>query len=206
MADVEQTVDQASANIGAAHSEPFESIVGSLLFWTTFFIAAAMYAGLVLAPRLIQSSQLQQQHRNLAHQVDARAADIAHLDRLATALANDPDFRSRVALDEFSIVSDQKTQITVTSDLQFDARVPRVHILSEHVQSESLLVRQLQPLAIDERFRKRWGVATACVVFFAFGVFNSQVLSGAISRRLSESLRSFVTRYQRGGEFESADL
>lgn len=95
--------------------------VRSFLFWPVLLLAAALHAGVVLSPAIVESMELDEAYAARTESLARLEEQAAQLRRMEQALATDRGFRSRVALSQTGISApDGQVQISLSDDLRFD--------------------------------------------------------------------------------------
>ena len=130
-----------------------ESRIGwmiSLTFWILLFIAASLFAAVVLAPRYLSYLNLRNEYLTNQVQLVSLENQVEYLKEIAHSLENDPEFRSEVARVDFDATSPGEERIAVEPDHALDvpqwnpnqkASVTMLGVLSENqnVRSSILL-------------------------------------------------------------------
>lgn len=95
--------------------------VRSFLFWPVLLLAAALHAGVVLSPAIVESMELDEAYAARTESLARLEEQAAQLRRMEQALATDKGFRSRVALSQTGIPAPEgQVQISLSDDLRFD--------------------------------------------------------------------------------------
>ncbi len=174
-------MNDASRTTNDADTLDSGSWVVSLAFWLVLFTAAAVYAAVALAPRLLAYTALEQHYvENQIRLVELERRN-DHLTRVADALEGDPDFATQLLRIDFDAARPGEERIAVD---------PRFHLA---VQGEAAAVAPpslpwytplAEVLARDAGLRRRLLVAAAVAVVLAFAVLhdaNGTVLGRATS-------------------------
>ncbi|WP_145222482.1 hypothetical protein [Gimesia alba] len=139
----------------------------SLTFWIFLFIAASLFAAVVLAPRYLSYLNLQNEY--LANQVQLVSLEnqVEYLREIAHSLEHDPEFRSEVARVDFDAVRPGEERIAVDPDLALDVpqwdpgkKIP--------VSNRSWYVPMLGVLSENQKVRSSILLTAAVIVVLAF--------------------------------------
>ncbi|MBT5017337.1 hypothetical protein OAF74_01895 [bacterium] len=175
--------------------KPLEAFAVSLGFWLTLLTASAMYAILVLAPKLVELSKIQEHSVQLQALKDQRLQEVEHLHRLANAIENDAEFLARIRSNEFSLKREGTVQITVPSELGFDARVP--HEPAPRTEANSVLFADsLRQFSSQTHLRRNWMWVMLGLFFVAFLFMNEAFFSGKFGRSMLRWTGNLFQRYR----------
>ncbi len=176
------------------HLHPLESLAISISFWLTLLLASLLFALLTLSPRWVEITHLQSLSRSNQEQLSQTNQEIHHLNRVATAMVEEPEFVSRLAKKEFSLAAQGSVQIQVEKNLNYDARVPTLMQTTKQFENAwyNDLLRQF---SVHSRLRTpcRWGAAGLFLVAFLF--LNESFFTGNIGRFILNLLAGFFRRY-----------
>lgn len=173
----------------------FESIAVSLGFWLTLIAATSMYAGLVLAPKIIENIDLQIAASQLEEVKNRRHQEVAHLIRLANAIEHDAEFLARIRSREFALKREGTVEIAVPAELGFDARVPQF----EGQQAASVTSWYegfLRNLSSPTEFKRNWCVVMLCLFLVSFLVMNERFFSNQWGKATLHSVGNVFQRYR----------
>ena len=181
-------------------SQAAGSLLMSLAFWITLVVAALMYAGVSLSPKLADWMQARQQLTSNAYRLQQLENEADYLERIAGALKKDPQFAERLVQLSQSPASDAALQ-----DSQMIAAQLRPETKSDAKKSDngwlanprvhSAVIR----LASDLDLRRWLLIASAASTVFAFTLFNDSGVKFAIAAFVSiRSAISFLfSRYRK---------
>ena len=154
-------------------SQAAGSLFMSLAFWITLVVAAMMYAGVSLSPKLADWMQARKQLTSNAYRLQQLENEADYLERIAGALKKDPQFAERLVQLSQSPASEAALQ-----DSQMIAAQLRPETKSAAKKSEtgwlanprvhSAVIR----LASDLDLRRWLLIAAAGSTLFAFTFFN----------------------------------
>lgn len=141
------------------------------LFWMCLIAAVALYAPCVLAGRFVAWWELQ--HRYLRNQGELVAAQhqIRHLQRVADALEQDPDFAAQVARAELGAAPSRTHVIPLPPELNSDPRIPPDPANVEP-SAEAWYVPVLRRIAGDAALRRNLLCAAAGIFLLGFLAFR----------------------------------
>jgi len=95
----------------------------SFLFWPVLLVAAALHAGVVLSPAIVESMELDRAYGARTEALARLEEQAAQLQRMEQALVSDGGFRSRIALSETGVpFPEGQVRISLSDDLRFDPR------------------------------------------------------------------------------------
>ena len=112
----------------ATHSEERENSRGwltSLAFWLCLFSAAALYAAVVLSPRLLTLLALQREHDSNQWRLVALKSQVDHLQKVIDAQRNDPAFVRELARSDFHVADAHEQRIPVDRHLRLNIETAR---------------------------------------------------------------------------------
>lgn len=175
--------------------KPVEAFAVSLGFWLTLLAASTMYAILALAPKFVEHSQIQEHSQHLQTLNAERLQEVEHLQRLAVAIENDTEFLDRIRSNEFSLKREGTVQITVPTELGFDARVPQKSVARSEANSV-LYADSLRQLSTQTRLRRNWMCVMLGLFLVAFLFMNEAFFSGKLGRTLLRRVGNLFQRYR----------
>jgi hypothetical protein len=91
----------------------------ALAFWCCLGISAALFAAVTLAPKLRSYRELRHEYDALERKLAVEERQVQHLQQVADALRNDPDFASELARADFG-TDDSEERIPVDPRLNLD--------------------------------------------------------------------------------------
>jgi hypothetical protein len=158
------------------------SLLMSLAFWITLVVAALMYAGVSLSPKLADWMQAREQLTSNAYRLQQLENEADYLERIAGALKKDPQFAERLIqlsqspASEAAMLDSEMIAAQLRPETKSDAKKsdtgwlanPRVH---------SAVIR----LASDLDLRRWLLIASAVSTVFAFTLFNDSGVKFAIA-------------------------
>jgi hypothetical protein len=189
------------SEVASPESEPSagrcRAWLSSLFFWTGLGAAGVLAALLELSPRLVQMETLQQQARKNAIQLQHAEQELQHLRQLTWGLKNDPEFLTRVALQEFRTAPQGETQISLNPDLVYDPREVNFSVPEALYESPDWQMPVLQTFAVSHSVRTRCYTALILLTLWLFvccqgdsgGAMNASPLN-QFSSRLTQRYRS----------------
>ncbi|QDT94905.1 hypothetical protein [Gimesia aquarii] len=92
----------------------------SLIFWIFLFIAASLFASIVLAPRYLSYLNLRNEYHANQVRLVTLENQVEYLRQVAHSLEHDPEFRSEVARVDFDAVRPGEERIAVEPNLALD--------------------------------------------------------------------------------------
>tara|TARA_R110002095_G_scaffold121566_1_gene105759 strand:+ start:9437 stop:10036 length:600 start_codon:yes stop_codon:yes gene_type:complete len=169
----------------------------SMTFWIFLFIAASMFAAVVLAPRYLSYLKLRNEY--LANQVQLVSLEnqVEYLKQIAHSLEHDPEFRSEVARVDFDAVCPGEERISVDPDLALD--VPQWN--PNHkipVINRSWYQPMLSVLSDNQKIRSSILLTAAVIVVLSFTFLHesqSRQLE-TVTRSTRNIVGTFLSRYQ----------
>ncbi len=128
-----------------ASHEPRQSWLVSLLFWLCLFTAAALYATVILSPKLLAFLVLDREYRMNQWKLVSLERQVAHLQRVIDAQTNDPAFMREQARSDLGMADLDEQRIPVEAHLRLNiesgnsglsatqAELPRYAVLLDFV-------------------------------------------------------------------------
>jgi hypothetical protein len=96
--------------------------VVSLGFWFCLFLAAVMYAVVVLAPKWNSYQNLNFEHRNNQFQLVSLEQDVKRLGNVVTVLESDTEFSVELARADFGAIHPEDELLAVDEDLKMNVQ------------------------------------------------------------------------------------
>src|SRR5579871_4301670 len=96
--------------------------LGSLFCWLCLLLAAAIYAGLTLSPKLLTLLLIQNEHESNERRLIRIRNDVEAMDKIAQALEKDPEFNAAMARADFEKERPGEQRIRVEAHLKLEAR------------------------------------------------------------------------------------
>lgn len=93
----------------------------SIAFWLNSFVAIALYAGVVLSPKILRWELLDDQRVNGQHELLMLEREADHFARIVTALQRDPRFAAELSRRELDLSRDGEEVIPVDAELSLQA-------------------------------------------------------------------------------------
>ena len=144
-----------------------QSWIVSLAFWFCLFLAAAMYAVVVLAPKWHAYQNLNSEHRNNQLQLVSLERDVKRLGKVVTVLENDTEFAAELARVDFGAIRPGDERLSVDEDLKMN--VQSLQQLTPPRITRQAGSTELIRLFSQHRQYRQFTLATACLLaLFAF--------------------------------------
>jgi cell division protein FtsB len=173
----------------------------SLTFWIFLFIAASLFAAVVLAPRYL--SYLNMRNEYLTNQVQLVSLEnqVEYLRQIAHSLEHDPEFRSEVARVDFDAVRPGEERISVDPDLALDIPQwnPNKNIPASN---QSWYQPMLSVLSENQKIRSSILLTAAVIVVLSFTFLHesqSRQLE-TVTRSTRNIVGTLLSRYQISGD------
>ncbi|MCH9652542.1 MAG: septum formation initiator family protein [Planctomycetes bacterium] len=169
----------------------------SLTFWIFLFIAACMFASVVLAPQYLSYLNLRNEYLTTQVQLVSLENQVEYLRQIAHSLEHDPEFRSEVARVDFDAVRPGEERIAVDPELALD--VPQWNPNQKiPIVSHSWYEPMLNVLSKNQKVRSSILLSAAAIIILSFTFLHesqSQQLE-SVSRSTRNMVGSFLSRYQ----------
>lgn len=151
--------------------------VTSLLFWLCLVLAASMYGGVALAPKLLSWLTLKQEH--YTHQVRLVELErkVKYLGRVVDAMENDAEFAAQLARVDFDAARPGDERIAVDPMLSLDAR-ERPAATPALPRTASLLAPLLRQVTDRPELRRALLTIAAALILFAFTFLQEPAVEG----------------------------
>lgn len=169
----------------------------SLTFWILLFIAASLFAAVVLAPRYLSYLNLQNEYYANQVQLVSLENQVEYLREIAHSLEHDPEFRSEVARVDFDAVRPGEERIAVDPDLALDVpqwdpdkKIP--------VTNRSWYVPMLGVLSENQKIRSSILLTAGVILVLSFTFLHesqSRQLE-TVTKSTRDLLGMFVSRYR----------
>ncbi|WP_145460205.1 hypothetical protein [Gimesia panareensis] len=177
-----------------------ESRIGwmiSLTFWLLLFLAASLFAAVVLSPRYLSYLELRNEYLSNQVQLVTLENQVEYLKQIAHSLEHDPEFRSEVARVDFDAVRPGEERIAVDPDLALDLPKwnPRRKI---PVTSRAWYVPMLSVLSENQKIRSSILLTAGVIVVLSFTFLHesqSRQLE-TVTRSTKDFLSLFLSRYR----------
>ncbi|MFO1091894.1 MAG: hypothetical protein U0992_01085 [Planctomycetaceae bacterium] len=192
----------AQRSIAAPAEAPPRGSPTAPLFWICLLVAAGLYAPCVLAGRFVAWRELQYRHlRNQAELVGIQQ-DLRHLQRVADALEQDPEFAGRVARAELGAAPSRTRVIALPPELNGDPREPpaRADIAPP---KDDWYMPTLRRIAGDAALRRNLLCAAAGIFLLGFLLFRETTPKTAPAAPLAArggAWRTIFGRYLRDAD------
>src|SRR5436190_77972 len=98
--------------------DPWQGWLTSLAFWACLFMAAALYAAVALAPKLLAYLALEREFEANQWRLIALDRQVSHLEKVIEAQTHDPAFVREQARSAFDMTSPDEQRIPVDSHLR----------------------------------------------------------------------------------------
>lgn len=169
----------------------------SLTFWVLLFLAASLFAAVVLAPRYLSYLELRNEYLSNQMQLVTLENQVEYLKQIAHSLEHDPEFRSEVARVDFDAVRPGEERISVEPNLALDLPKwnPRQKI---PVTSRAWYVPMLSVLSENQKVRSSILLTAAVIVVLSFTFLHesqSQQLE-TVTRSTRDVFALFLSRYR----------
>jgi hypothetical protein len=148
------------------------SAIASLLFWVCLFVAVGMYGVCALSSRVVAWADLDREYRTRQSELIGQQREVRHLQNVADALQNDPEFAERLARSELAARTPGAEVITLPEGLTYDPLAGEA-APAQAVIVDAWYVPVLQRVATDDGLRRKLWVAAAALMLFAFGVLHN---------------------------------
>lgn len=169
----------------------------SLTFWIFLFIAASLFAAVVLSPRYLSYLNLRNEYLTTQVQLVSLENQVEYLKQIAHSLEHDPEFRSEVARVDFDAVRPGEERIAIAPELALDVphwnpnqKIPLV----SHFWYEPMLT----VLSENQKVRSSILLSAAAIVILSFTFLHesqSQQLEN-VTKSTRNMVGSFLSRYQ----------
>jgi hypothetical protein len=162
-------------------TEPGFRPLASLGFWCSLFLAAGLFALLVLAPKLRTYRELAHEHEDLERQLVATERRTETLTKVADALEHDPQFAAELARVNFDSAGGEE-RIPVGPQLSLSAWDSNPSVAEgEHRSSPASVLDGplLDTLADDRSVRAPLMAAGSILVLVAFAFCGSSPIRAA---------------------------
>ncbi|MFK7777568.1 MAG: hypothetical protein QM501_05545 [Gimesia sp.] len=169
----------------------------SLTFWIFLFIAASLFAAVVLSPRYLSYLNLQKEYLSAQVQLVALENQVEYLRQIAHSLEHDPEFRSEVARVDFDAFRPGEERIAVDPELALDIphwnpnqKVPLVN----HYWYEPML----SVLSENQKVRSSILLSAAAIIILSFTFLHESQTKQleTVTRSTRNIFGSFLSRYQ----------
>lgn len=175
----------------------------SLTFWILLFLAASLFAAVVLSPRYLSYLELRNEYLSNQVQLVTLENQVEYLKQIAHSLEHDPEFRSEVARVDFDAVRPGEERITVDPDLALN--LPQWNPQRKiPVTSRAWYVPMLSVLSENQKVRSSILLTAAVIVVVSFTFLHesqSQQLE-TVTRSTKDVLSLFLSRYRVSEEEE----
>lgn len=168
------------------------SAIASLLFWLCLFVAVGMYGVCALSERVVAWADLDLEYRTRQAELIGRQREVRHLQSVADALENDPEFATRLAQSELGTQTPGAEVIAVPDELTYDPLATQMET-PEVAVADAWFVPVFRRVAADDRLRLQLWIGAAALMLFAFGVLHN----GPRGRWLRGAGRKVFGRYIR---------
>lgn len=169
----------------------------SLTFWIFLFIAASLFAAVVLAPRYMSYLNLRKEFLSTQVQLVSLENQVEYLRQIAHSLEHDPEFRSEVARVDFDAFRPGEERIAVDPKWALDVphwnpnqKIPLV--------SHSWYEPMLKVLSENQKIRSSILLTAAAIVILSFTFLHesqSKQLE-TVTKTTRNVFGSFLSRYQ----------
>ena len=195
MAKVEliETSEPASEE-SAMISQTAGSLLISLAFWMSLLIAATMYAGVALSPKLADWINVRQQYLSNAMRLQELEDEADYLERVAAALKSDPEFAGHLVRANQNSGENDSEFVPVSHDLLFGGSVRKTH--EEPVVVQPAVADLVYHLASHHTHRHWLLAAAAGLTLTAFTLMN-EAGAGILTTGLRTGLKVFAVVTQR---------
>lgn len=178
----------------------------SLTFWILLFLAASLFAAVVLSPRYLSYLELRNEYLSNQVQLVTLENQVEYLKQIAHSLEHDPEFRSEVARVDFDAVRPGEERITVDPDLALN--LPQWNPQRKiPVTSRAWYVPMLSVLSENQKVRSSILLTAAVIVVVSFTFLHesqSQQLE-TVTRSTKDVLSLFLSRYRVSEEEEQTE-
>ena len=147
-----------------------DRLLPSLAFWACLFVAAGLFAGVVLAPKLMISQHLAERHYELSWRLSKLERTNRSLERVVAAFQADPEFAAEVARLDFDAGTPGEQRLAAEPVGAF-AAPPEMTLPANNPPTPAWWRPALDILATDRKTRNIALVTAAGLVITAFGLF-----------------------------------
>ncbi len=178
-------------------AEPSRTWIVSGLFWLALLTAGLLYGAVALSPRLAIQIELRQRYREGQIQLVQMEQQIAHLERVSQAIAQDTHFKEQLARVDFDAIRPGEEVLAVDPSTAVDARL---------AIERPTLARPSRPwygplvtlVAESPRLRRGLLLGSATLILFSFGFLHpsqaDRLLSAA--RTAQKATGQVLDRYR----------
>lgn len=143
--------------------------LSSMLFWLVLLVAAALYASVSLAPKILIWQRWQDFYVDQRFQLVEREDQLAALERMVAALEDDPQFVTELARLEIDAPSADAESLRMNAELSHDPReLPTSTSIPRAIETTTSWQPWLQVLATQASLRNGLLTAAAILVITAF--------------------------------------
>lgn len=146
----------------------FLAAVSSFGFWSLLLVSAGCFAGVTLAPKMLQTLRLRQTYEVRQHQLVALENELATLQRVIEALEHDPDYAREMAKLDLEKPSANEDVVPVDPELRLDPRTAAAATNLVPPPQVDPWEPTLVVLATDGRLRMALLAAAATLLLAAF--------------------------------------
>jgi cell division protein FtsB len=169
----------------------------SLAFWFCLFLAAAMYAVVVLAPKWNALLILNSEHRNTQIQLVSLEQDVKRLGKVVSALENDTELTAELARVDFGAVRPGDEQLAVDEDLKMNIQSLQ-RLTPPHMTQQAAASDLVRLFSQHRRVRHLTLAAAGLLSLFAFCFLIEPRPSGSTPPDDSPSLcKRLINRYRK---------
>jgi hypothetical protein len=148
------------------------SAIASLLFWLCLFAAVGMYGVCALSGRVVAWADLDREYRTRQAELIGQQREVRHLQNVADALENDPEFAERLARSELAAQTPGAEVITLPDGLVYDP-LARNADSPKAVIADAWYIPAFRRVTADDGLRLRLWLGAAALLLFAFGVLHN---------------------------------
>lgn len=158
----------SSKRVAGRPPSPWAGIAVSLAFWSTLFVAAGLFAGVALAPKVVTWRLLQNQIDHQQRKLLDLEYQVEQLARVVTALDRDPVFAAEFARVEFDALRPGEEVLAMEASLSLNPLQKKSVAISPEVPAPHPWMDRLTPLATNGSLRWQLLALSAGLVLFAF--------------------------------------
>ncbi len=178
-------------------SQTAGSLLLSIAFWMVLLIAATLYAGVALSPKIADWINVRQQCLTNAGRLTQLEDEADYLERVAAALKNDPEFARRLVRANQNSGSGGPELVPVSQDLLFGGTAKKAPPEVQVVQP--VVAKAVFHLASHQQHRTWLLIASASLTLLAFTLLNDAgvgIVRTGITAAAS-CLSAVIHRYRR---------
>ena len=167
----------------------------SLAFWFCLFLAAAMYAVVVLAPKWHTYQNLNFEHRNNQLQLVSLEQNVKRLGTVVSALENDTELAAELARLDFGAVRPGDERLSVDEDLKMNVQSLQ-QLTPQYVTRQAGSSELVRLFSQNRRVRHLTLAVAGLLALFAF-CFLIEPGKFSLKEDASSPLTRLINRYRK---------